>query len=123
MLVIPCPYCGERDEIEFAYAGEAHIVRPVNGTDMSDAEWADYLFYRKNTHGVFLEQWSHAAGCRQFFNVARNTVTNEIVQSYKIGERFSGEPFSDGQSRQADAAEKSTQQDSEQSSDSQEVQS
>lgn len=114
MLVIPCPYCGERDEVEFSYAGEAHIVRPVNGADMTDAEWADYLFYRKNTHGVFLEQWSHAAGCRQFFNVARNTITNEVVQSYKIGEQF-----------EANTAVNSTQQDNEQSSDSdsQEVQS
>lgn len=88
MLLIPCPYCGERDEIEFAYAGEAHIVRPTNCEEMSDAEWADYLFYRKNTYGVMLEQWSHAAGCRQFFNVARNTQTNEVVKSYKIGETF-----------------------------------
>ena len=28
MLLIPCPYCGERPEIEFAYGGEAHIARP-----------------------------------------------------------------------------------------------
>lgn len=88
MLLIPCPYCGERDEIEFSYAGEAHIVRPSDTENMSDAEWADYLFYRKNTLGVFSEQWSHAAGCRQFFNVARNTQTNEIIKSYKIGETF-----------------------------------
>ncbi len=88
MLLIPCPYCGERDEIEFAYAGEAHIVRPTNGAEMNDADWADYLFYRKNTHGVFLEQWSHAAGCRQFFNVARDTKDNTIIKSYKIGETY-----------------------------------
>ena len=27
MLLIPCPYCGPRPELEFRYAGEAHIAR------------------------------------------------------------------------------------------------
>ncbi len=88
MLLIPCPYCGERDEVEFVYAGEAHIVRPTNGAEMTDTEWADYLFNRKNIKGIHLEQWQHAIGCRQFFNVARNTVNNEMIGSYKIGETF-----------------------------------
>ncbi len=85
MLKIPCPDLGERDEIEFAYAGEAHIVRPTNGAEMSDAEWADYLFNRKNIKGIHLEQWQHL-GTRQFFNVARDTVSNDILASYRIGE-------------------------------------
>ncbi len=88
MLLIPCPYCGKRDEIEFAYAGEAHIIRPTNGAEMTDEQWADYLFNRKNNKGIHLEQWQHATGCRQFFNVARNTVDNAVVASYKIGETF-----------------------------------
>jgi sarcosine oxidase subunit delta len=28
MLLIECPWCGPRDEIEFSYGGEAHRVRP-----------------------------------------------------------------------------------------------
>ena len=28
MLLIPCPYCGEREESEFHQGGEAHIERP-----------------------------------------------------------------------------------------------
>ncbi len=28
MLLIPCPWCGPRDETEFTYGGEAHIVAP-----------------------------------------------------------------------------------------------
>ena len=28
MLLIECPWCGARDESEFTYGGEAHIVRP-----------------------------------------------------------------------------------------------
>ena len=30
MLQIPCPWCGPRDEIEFSYGGEAHIIRDVS---------------------------------------------------------------------------------------------
>ncbi len=39
MFVINCPWCGERDLSEFAYGGEAHIVRPTKSETMSDAEW------------------------------------------------------------------------------------
>ena len=31
MLRIECPWCGTRDEPEFAYGGESHISRPQNG--------------------------------------------------------------------------------------------
>ncbi|OUS18618.1 hypothetical protein A9Q97_00645, partial [Rhodospirillales bacterium 47_12_T64] len=33
------------------------------------------------------ERWVHSDGCRRWFNVARNTVTNEIVSVYKTGEK------------------------------------
>ena len=29
----------------------------------------------------------HAAGCRKYFNVTRHTVTYEILETYKVGER------------------------------------
>jgi heterotetrameric sarcosine oxidase delta subunit len=86
MLLISCPWCGPRDETEFSYGGEAHIVRPPDPDSLSDAEWADYLFFRKNTRGRHLEQWSHAAGCRRWFNVRRDTTTSEITAVYKVGE-------------------------------------
>ena len=40
MLLIPCPYCGPRPEIEFRYGGEAHIARPPIPPALSDADWA-----------------------------------------------------------------------------------
>ena len=43
MFLIPCPFCGERDMSEFACGGEAHITRPKNSQDMSDAEWAEFV--------------------------------------------------------------------------------
>ncbi len=86
MLRIPCPYCGTRDEHEFAYAREAHIARPTNADQLSDREWADYLFMRKNPKGIHYERWMHAKGCRRYFNVARHTVTHEILASYEMGQ-------------------------------------
>ena len=86
MLLIECPWCGARDESEFTYGGEAHIVRPENPDNVTDEEWADYLFYRKNPKGDHLEQWCHASGCRRWFNVQRDTLTYEIKQVYRIGE-------------------------------------
>ncbi len=87
MLRIPCPWCGERDQTEFQFGGEGHISRPENPAGASDAEWADYLFYRKNPMGIHYERWVHSYGCRQWFNIARDTVTHEITEVYKMGEQ------------------------------------
>ncbi len=52
MLLIHCPYCDETlPEMEFAYAGEAHIARPVDPNAVSDEDWRDYLFVRSNRRG------------------------------------------------------------------------
>ena len=86
MFLIKCPNCGERDQSEFSCGGEAHIVRPKNPSDLSDNQWADYLFMRKNVKGIQFERWNHSNGCRQWFNVARNTATDEILAVYYMGD-------------------------------------
>ena len=91
MLLIDCPFCGARDESEFTYSGEAHISRPAKPETLSDEEWADYLFYRRNSRGRHLEQWNHTSGCRRYFNVERDTVTYQIKSVYKVGEPPPGE--------------------------------
>ncbi len=85
MLFIPCPYCGPRSEEEFSYGNEAHIARPEAPEKLSDAEWAEFVFMRGNTKGVFLERWMHAQGCRRWFNVARDTVSYDILAVYEMG--------------------------------------
>ena len=85
MLNIKCPYCGFRDESEFSCGGEAHIIRPGYDIKLTDDEWAEYLFMRNNPKGNFTERWFHAHGCRKWFNVVRNTVTNEISEIYPAG--------------------------------------
>ena len=84
MLLIPCPWCGERDESEFHCGGQSHIARPHEPERLSDAEWADYLYMRDNTKGLFFERWVHSSGCRRWFNVARDTVTHEISAVYRM---------------------------------------
>jgi len=85
MLIVNCPWCGEREVTEFSYGGEAHITRPENPEQLSDEQWGDYVFFRKNTRGIHYERWVHTHGCRRWFNAVRNTVTDEFFGSYKPG--------------------------------------
>ena len=87
MFIINCPFCGERDQSEFKAGGEAHIERPKQPTELSDGEWAEYLFMRKNIKGIQFERWNHVNGCRRWFNVARNTATDQILKIYEIGKK------------------------------------
>ncbi|MBL10618.1 MAG: sarcosine oxidase subunit delta [Acidiferrobacteraceae bacterium] len=81
MLIIRCPWCGLRDEAEYSYGGEADIKRPLRTKELSNEEWADYLFFRKNTKGPHDEQWCHIAGCGRWFNKNRNTITYSFDES------------------------------------------
>jgi sarcosine oxidase, subunit delta len=86
MLQIHCPICNEtREEEEFSYAGEAHIQRPLEPESLDDRQWGDYLFFRKNPRGLHHEMWYHTTGCRRYFNVTRNTLSYEILESYLMG--------------------------------------
>ncbi len=88
MFLIYCPYCEEeRAEEEFHASGEAHIVRPSDPEALSDEQWGDYVFFRKNPRGNHHELWQHTIGCRKFFYMTRDTATYEIKEIYKIGER------------------------------------
>ena len=86
MLLLTCPWCGERDEQEFHCGGEAHIARPLETEKMTDQAWGDYVFMRKNPKGVHYERWCHEQGCRRWFNIARHTVSHEILAVYGITE-------------------------------------
>ena len=90
MFIIECPDCGPRDQAEFSYGGEAHRARPAETANMTDEEWAEFLFMRTNSKGVFAERWNHAAGCRQWFNMLRNTATDEVLAVYPMGAQRPG---------------------------------
>ena len=86
MMQINCPWCGPRNEEEFCCGGQSHITRPSTPATVSDQQWAEYLYSRINPKGVHLERWRHSFGCRQWFNMARHTVSHNILAIYKMGE-------------------------------------
>ena len=86
MLRLDCPFCGPEAEVEFVCGGESHIARPGPPEAVSDAMWAEYLFFRINPKGVHYERWCHRHGCGQWFNVARDTVTHAIKAVYRMGD-------------------------------------
>lgn len=82
MLLIDCPWCGLRDEIEFRWGGESHIARPDDRADT--ATWTGYLFFHDNPKGTNFERWHHEFGCRRWFNVVRDTTSHAVMKSYPI---------------------------------------
>lgn len=87
MLLIHCPYCAmARPEAEFRHAGAAHIARPPDPAAVSDADWAAYLYLRDNPRGVVAERWRHVHGCGRFLNARRDTVSDRILATYRVGE-------------------------------------
>jgi sarcosine oxidase subunit delta len=85
MLLIECPYCGKRPELEFSHAGQAHIARAKNPAEVSVQEWTDFLYMRDNVKGVHAERWRHTHGCARFFNALRDTTTDHFLVTYKAG--------------------------------------
>ena len=79
MLLIPCPWCGPREETEFRYGAQADVAYPAEPESLTDEEWSAYLFVRANPEGELRERWFHTAGCRRWLTVTRDTVTNEIT--------------------------------------------
>ena len=86
MLLIPCPYCGPRPEVEFVHGGQAHIARPENPSDLSLEAWTEFLYLRTNPKGVHAERWRHVHGCGRFFNARRDTVSDLFYAGWKPGE-------------------------------------
>src|SRR5580698_10277630 len=86
MLLIECPYCGKRPELEFSHAGQAHIARPKNPAEVSVEDLTYFLYMRDNVKGVHAERWRHTNGCARFFNALRDTTTDHFLATYKAGE-------------------------------------
>lgn len=86
MMLIVCPWCGQRDETEYHYGGQAGVAYPIDPPALSDEDWARYLFFRHNPKGNFAERWCHTAGCRRWFNLVRNTVDNTRHATYRMSE-------------------------------------
>ena len=102
MLLINCPFCGERPELEFRYGGEAHIARPFDPSALDDEAWGQFLYARTNPRGLHAERWRHVHGCGRFFNALRDTTTTASPRPTRSARnaRDAAEPE---EARQADA--------------------
>jgi heterotetrameric sarcosine oxidase delta subunit len=81
---LKCPFCGERTIHEFAYQGDADVVRPATPPSVAIPEgaefaaWMDYVYLRRNSADRHREYWYHAGGCRSVLIVTRNVTTHAI---------------------------------------------
>jgi heterotetrameric sarcosine oxidase delta subunit len=80
---IPCPYCGPRDVGEFSYRGDAAPIRPA--AEAGEDAAFDYVYMRQNPQGLIREHWYHAAGCRRWLVVERDTKTHVIWSATLAG--------------------------------------
>lgn len=98
MRLIPCPWCGPRDEAEYRYGGEAHVSGAAEADARAGAAWADYLDRSAGPGGLVAERWRHDSGCRRWFNVLRSADSRRILAVAKLGEppatvgEFGGDP-------------------------------
>ena len=86
MIQIKCPNCGLRNAGEFRYGGE-YNPRPRQPLAVSDAEWTDYIYMRRNRAGVQTEWWFHRNGCGTWFLAERHTKSNVVLKTYFWHER------------------------------------
>jgi len=83
MMLIQCPHCGPRAQIEFSYV---RSMDSIVSLDAAPEEAMATLYARDNPRGVSDELWRHTHGCHQFMTVRRHTVSHEIVAVVPFGE-------------------------------------
>ena len=85
MKIMNCPLNGPRNISEFICFGE--VTDMPNPNELSDEQWADYIWMSNNTAGLVREWWCHTA-TSYWFIAERNTVTDEILKTYPANEVF-----------------------------------
>ena len=76
MLLIKCPWCGERDESEFDYGGRA-LDWPA--LDAGRDAWHTALHLGNEDAPTVDELWYHGAGCERWIRLRRDLSTHEFV--------------------------------------------
>ena len=76
MMLLPCPWCGMRSAGEFRFGGATN-PRPDPVTTTPE-QWRSYLYLQANPCGWSEESWYHGSGCRRYFTIERDTLSNEV---------------------------------------------
>ncbi len=82
MLLIDCPHCGPRAQVEFVYE---RTVDSVVQPDAPAAEAMERLFTRANPRGLDDEIWRHSFGCRAWLVLTRHRTTHQITSIRTAG--------------------------------------
>ena len=88
MQWFPCPFCGERPEVEFRFGAEAGHPRP-DGAQVDADAWCAYLYDRVNARGPVQEIWQHRP-CGEFFLLARDTLTHAVLGATALVDKEAG---------------------------------
>ena len=86
MKIIHCPINGPRPLQEFHFGGQVREM-PV-GSQVSAAEWADYVFNRSGEPGIQSEWWYHTPS-GTWFIAERDCQSDECIRTYLYGGRES----------------------------------
>jgi sarcosine oxidase subunit delta len=78
MHELDCPRCGRRPLDEFAFGGERRTVpSPIDDPARRDF---DEVWIFDNPAGETVERWFHAAGCRRWLTVRRDTLADVVLE-------------------------------------------
>jgi len=78
MHELDCPRCGRRPLDEFTFGGERRAV-PDWLTDPDERD-VDEVWVFENPAGVATERGFHAAGCRRWLTVRRDTSVDRVIE-------------------------------------------
>ena len=79
MHSLTCSRCGRRSLDEFIFGGERRPV-PAWITDPDERDF-DEVWILENPEGVTTERWFHAAGCRRWLTVGRDTAIDTVLEA------------------------------------------
>ena len=82
MKLMPCPVNGLRPVQEFAFGGEYRQM--PDPAQVTDEQWADYVFNRDGEPAVKKEWWYHLSS-GVWFIAERDNQSDRIVRTYLYG--------------------------------------
>lgn len=79
MHTLDCARCGRRPLDEFVFGGE----RRTTSSTIQDLDARDFdeVWILDNPSGIAAERWFHAAGCRRWLTVQRDTSIDEVLDA------------------------------------------
>ena len=88
MLLIPCPWCGPRNQVEFTYGGDA--TREAPAADAPMRAWFDYVYLRDNPAARTTSCGCTAPAAGAGSSVRRDTRTHDILAAPASTSRWPG---------------------------------